>query len=80
MSRSTANEGIQVDATELATQLRTRGLVRTIVDLECWHLNGNTSELIETIAHILNTADAPPIVFYIEDALEELERSRLLSL
>ncbi|MDX7598829.1 hypothetical protein [Aeromonas caviae] len=77
MSRSTANEGIQVDATELATQLRTRGLVRTIVDLECWHLNGNTSELIETIAHILNTADAPPIVFYIEDALEELERSRL---
>lgn len=71
-----AIEGTSVDETELAIQLRTSGLVRTIAEREFRRLDDNRSALIEALATILNATDAPPIDLYIEDALAELEGRR----
>jgi len=71
-----ATEGTPVDDTELATQLRTRGLVRTVADLERRRLHDNHSALLKTLATILNAADAPPPHLHIEEALAELEGPR----
>ena len=68
-----ATEEIQVDETELATQLRTRGLVRTVADQEPWRRDDNYFALIQTLATILNATDAPQIDLHIEEALAELE-------
>lgn len=71
-----AIEGIPVDETELSTQLRTRGLIRTIADRGSRRLDDNRSALIELLATILNATDAPPIDLHIEEALTELEGPR----
>ncbi len=76
MGRPMATEGTSIDETELATQLRTRGLVRTVADRECRRLDDNHSALLETLATILNATDAPPIDLHIEEALAELEGPR----
>lgn len=68
-----ATEEMQVDETELATQLRTRGLVRTVADRECRRRDDNYLALIQTLATILNATDAPQIDLHIEEALAELE-------
>ncbi|WP_229843090.1 hypothetical protein [Halomonas urumqiensis] len=60
----------------MAAQLRTRGLVRTVADRECWRLDDNRSTFLETLSTILNATDAPPIDLHIEDALAELEGPR----
>lgn len=65
-----------IDATELATQLRTRGLVRTVADREWRRLDDKHAVLLETLAAILNATDAPPIDLHIEDALVELAGPR----
>lgn len=67
---------IPVDEVELATQLSTRGLVRTVAERECWRLDDNHSALLESLAAILNATDAPQIGLYIEEALSELEGPR----
>lgn len=67
-----ATEGTPIDATELATQLRIRGLIRTVADWECQPLDDRYSVWIETLAAILNATDAPPIDHHIEEALAEL--------
>lgn len=69
-------EEIPIDETELAIQLRTRGLVRTVADRECRRLDDNHSALIETLAIILNATDAPPIDLYMEETLVVLKGSR----
>lgn len=71
-----AAEATPIDETELATQLRTHGLVRTVADRECRRLDDNHSTLLETLATILNATDAPPIDLHIEEALAELEGPR----
>ncbi|EHJ93520.1 hypothetical protein [Vreelandella boliviensis] len=71
-----AIEGTPVDETELATQLCTHGLIRTIADRGNRRLEDNRSALIETLATILNATDAPPIDLHIEEALTELEGPR----
>ncbi|MCC5883797.1 MAG: hypothetical protein JJU25_14340 [Halomonas sp.] len=71
-----ATEWTPVDETELATQLRTRGLVRTVADRECWRRDDRYSVWIETLATILNATDAPPIDHHIEEALAELAGPR----
>jgi hypothetical protein len=71
-----ATEETPVDEMELATQLRTRGLVRTVVDRGRRRLDDNRSALIETLATILNATDAPPLDLHIEEALAELEGRR----
>lgn len=68
-----ATEGTPLDETELATQLRTGGLVRTVADREFRRLDDNHSALLETLATILNATDAPPIDLYMEEALAELQ-------
>lgn len=65
-----------LDEVELVTQLRTRGLVRTIADLECRRLSDDRSELLEVLATILSTTYAPPIDLHADEALAELEGSR----
>lgn len=65
-----------VDKPELATQLRTRGLIRIVADRECWRPDDGRSVLLETLAAILNATDAPPIDLHIEEALAELEGPR----
>lgn len=74
-----AIEGTPVDETELATQLRTRGLVRTVADWGRRRLDNNRSMLLETLATILNATDAPPIDLQIEESLAELEGLRFFS-
>lgn len=76
MGKAMTTEGTPLDATELATQLRTCGLVRTVADRGCRRLDDNYSALLEMLATILNATDAPPIDLYIEEALAELEGSR----
>lgn len=76
MGRPVATKGAPVDEKELATQLRTRGLVRTVADRVCRRLDDNHSALPETLANILNATDAPPIDLHIEEALAELEGPR----
>ena len=71
----TAN-GASVDETELAAQLRTCGLVRTVADRGYRRLDDSHSALLETLATILNATDAPPIDLHIEEALAELEGPR----
>lgn len=66
-------DGTALDGTELAEQLRTRGLVRTVADREWRLLDDNHSSLLEMLAKILNATDAPPIDLHIEDALKELK-------
>ncbi|MCE8030106.1 hypothetical protein HOP54_15570 [Halomonas daqingensis] len=68
-----AAEGTPVDETELAMQLRTRGLVRTVADQESRCLDDDYSALLEALATILNATDAPLIDLHIEEALAELE-------
>ncbi|PCD67819.1 hypothetical protein [Rhizobium phaseoli] len=67
-----AAEEAPIDETELATQLRTRGLVRAVADRGSRHLDNNHSILIEALATILNATDAPPIDLHIQEALAEL--------
>lgn len=69
-------QAIPIDEKELAAQLRTCGLVRTVADREWRRLNDNHSELIETLATILNATDAPPPDLHIEESLAELEGAR----
>lgn len=69
-------EGTMVDQAELATRLHTHGLVRTIADLEYRRLDDSHSALLEALAIILNTTDAPPIDLYAEEALAEMEGPR----
>lgn len=69
-------EGTSVDETELAAQLRTCGLVRTVAHRGYRRLDESHSALLETLATILNAIDAPPIDLHIEDALAELEGPR----
>ncbi|WP_210191495.1 hypothetical protein [Ensifer aridi] len=71
-----AAEEIPTYETELAMQLRTRGLVRTVADRGSRRLDNNHSALIETLATILNATDAPPIDLHIEEALAELNGPR----
>lgn len=63
----------KIDSGELAEQLRTRGLVGTLVDRECPSRDDNHAELLEALATILNGADSPPIDLQIEEVLTELE-------
>lgn len=69
-------EGTSVDEAELATQLRTCGLVRTVADRGRRCLDDSHPALLETLATLLNATDAPPIDFHIEEALAELEGPR----
>lgn len=55
------------DETELATQLRTRGLVSTVAKQECWRRDDTA--LLETVAALLNAPDAPQIDLHLEEAL-----------
>lgn len=76
MDSERATEGDSLDESELAAQLRTRGLVRAVADRDSRYLYDNRSALLETLATILNATDAPPIGLHIEEALSELEGSR----
>lgn len=76
MGKVMTADGESVDETELAAQLRTCGLVRTVADRGYRRLDDSHSALIETLAAILNATDAPPIDLHIEEALAELEGSR----
>lgn len=76
MGKVMTADGASVDETELAAQLRTCGLVRTVADRGCRRLDDSHSILLETLAAILNATDAPPIDLHIEEALTELEGSR----
>ncbi|WP_217482933.1 hypothetical protein [Achromobacter aegrifaciens] len=76
MGKAMTAEGTSLDDTELATQLRTRGLVRTVADRGHRRRDDSHSALLETLAAILNAADAPPIDLHIEEALAELEGPR----
>lgn len=69
-------DGLMATEAELVTQLRTRGLVRTIADRECWPQGSDQCALLEELASILNSTDAPPIDLYIEEALAELKGPR----
>lgn len=69
-------EGTSIDDKDLATQLRKRGLVRTVADRGRRRRDDSHSALIDTLATILNAADAPPIDLHIEEALAELEGPR----
>lgn len=71
-----AAEAIPIDETELATQLRTRGLVRTVVDREYRRRDDNYPALLQTLATILNATEAPPIDLHIEEVLAELKGPR----
>ena len=66
-------EEISIDEVELATQLRTCGLVRTVADFECRRLDDSYSALIKTLASILNATDAPPIDLHMDQALAKLK-------
>lgn len=68
-----ATEGTPVDEAELATALRTRGLVATIADRESRRLDDHRPALLKTLATILNATDAPPIDLHMEEALAELQ-------
>lgn len=70
------SDATPVDETELAAQLRSRGLIRTVADRDSRRLDGNYSALLETIATILNAPDAPPIDLHIEEALAEIKGPR----
>lgn len=69
-------EETPVDATELAAQVRTRGLIRTIAEREYRGPDNNHSAVLDTLATILNATDAPPFDLHIEEALAELEGPR----
>ena len=69
-------EGPPVDETELAAELRTSGLVRTVAGHGSRRLEDKQSALLKTFAAILNDADGPPIDLHIEEALAELEGPR----
>ncbi|EFH4048320.1 hypothetical protein F9362_21640 [Escherichia coli] len=71
-----ATKEIPIDKAELATQLRTRGLVQTVADGGYRCLDESHSALIETLATILNATDAPSIDLHIEEALSELKGPR----
>lgn len=76
MGKVMTAERASVDETELAAQLRTCGLVRTVADRGYRRLDDSHSELLETLATILNATDAPPIDLNIEEALTELKGPR----
>ncbi|WP_313501288.1 hypothetical protein [Stutzerimonas nitrititolerans] len=61
-----------VEEMELIAQLRSCGLVRTVADREHRRFDDSHSVLLETLASILNAADAPPIDLHLEDALADL--------
>jgi hypothetical protein len=69
-------EGIPIDKAELATQLRTRGLLHTVTDLKCHRREDNYSELLVALVAILNATDAPSIDLHLEEALTTLEGPR----
>src|SRR5690606_26609320 len=71
----TAN-GASVDETELAAQLRTCGVVRTVAARGYRRLDDSHSGWLEPLAPILRAAAAPPIELHIEEALAELEGPR----
>lgn len=68
-----STEGPPLGETELATELRTLGLVRTVAGHGSRRLEDKHSALLKTLATILNAADAPPIDHHVEEALAELE-------
>lgn len=72
-----STEGPPLNETELATELRTRGLVRTVAG-HCSRrlLEDKHSTLLKMLAAILNADDAPPIDLHIDEALAELEGPR----
>lgn len=76
MGKVMTADGAAVDETELAAQLRTCGLVRTVADRGYRRLDDSHSALLETLATILNATDAPPIDLNIEEALAELKGPR----
>lgn len=76
MGKVMTADGASVDETELAAQLRTGGLVRTVADRGYRRLDDSHSALLETLATILNATDAPPIDLNIEEALAELKGPR----
>lgn len=71
-----STEGPPVDETELATKLRTRGLVRTVADHGSRRLEDKHSALLKTLAAILNATEGPPIDLHVEGALAELKGPR----
>lgn len=72
-------DGFFVDKVALTTQLQTLGLVRTLVDFECWRSGDGYPALLQTFATILNDVNAPPIELHIEEALVTLEGPRFFS-
>ncbi|ARM92547.1 hypothetical protein RHEC894_PE00524 (plasmid) [Rhizobium sp. CIAT894] len=66
-------EAISIDETELNTQLRTRGLLRTVADRDRQCLDDNHSAFLNTLASIFNATDAPRLDLHIEEALAELK-------
>lgn len=76
MGKVMTADGASVDETELAAQLRTCGLVRTVADRGYRRFDDSYSELLKTLANILNAPDAPSIDLNIEEALAELEGPR----
>lgn len=71
-----ATQETPIDKTELATQLRTRGLVQTVADRGSCRLDDNYFALLETLATILNATNAPSIDLHIEEALSGLKGPR----
>jgi hypothetical protein len=76
MDKPTVAEEAPVDQAQLAMQLRTRGLVRTIASLERQQFLDKDATFLEAVANILNSADAPSPHHHIEEALQELEGPR----
>lgn len=74
-----STEGPPVDETELSTELRTRGLVRTVAGHASRRSEDKHSALLKALAAILNAEDGPPIDLHIEEALAELEGPRFFS-
>lgn len=76
MGRPIATVEIPPDERELATQLRTRGLVGTLADRKYRLRDDNHYALLKTLATILNASDGPPIDLRVEESLAELEGPR----
>lgn len=76
MGKEMTAEGASLNETELAAQLRTCGLVRTVADRGYRRSDDSHPALLETLAALLNAIDAPPIDLYIDEALAELKGPR----
>lgn len=76
MGNAMTAEDRSSDETELTTQLRTRGLVRTVADHGRRRRDNGYAAWLETLAIILNATGAPPIDLHLDEALMELEGPR----